>query len=1105
MIYDRYEAKIIKKTKVLKKLYHVRFAIIGVFTAGFLTGGTLMGTKGLVSDKVKLSGSYDYGYQYTYESSAFMSDSSYEFSTIDGQQWQDEAPTKVGKYKMRAKGNNSFNSYYYGQDQAFEIVPKVIDVTVVEDTITYGETPTLHIDDQLEFDEHLDPSYTLSIQNKTESKWTYTPNLESLKVYSPSGEDMTRCYKFNLVPKEVGILKKAITISSSSSSKVYDGTQIENKGYEITSSGLIEGDSISLVANTSFANASSEENKHTYKITNPKGEDVTCYYAITFVPGNLTISKKPISFTSENKEFIYDGESKIFSLEDVLYEKKDVAEGQKAILSYETEEEFVKAGTYSNRFSAKIVSGDVDVSANYDISYSFGVTTINKRAIKVESGSLEHTYDKIDVSKEEVTITEGSLAGKDELSFSTPSFKDVGSYENKINDFDIVDKTSKVSYLDCYDFSSKNGTIKINPYEISVEIIQKTVIYDGKPHKNEFQLKDCVALEGDTVYETYNEEKTSAGTYDNDTFKVAVKDEKENDNTDNYKINYLGREGALVINKRDIGLKLIGKEKLYDGLSIEKTMEGERYTLTSGTLAEGEYLDFKYLNGNVVDAGTYPISSSIAVYHQVGEEKDVEADIDVTNNYNISLTNADFQINKRTITIQTLDVSHEYNRETTLPKDANLFELVDGGDGLLEGHKISALNVTCEGIDVGTYPYTVDEASLVILDKDNKDVTKNYSVTLINSGTVTITARKVKVTMEPNSKIYDGKPFSSTKYTADRLLSGDYCTFLGSPSVTHVMEGDVKNEPSSVSVFTKNNEDVTSNYDITMAYKTKGIHIEPRPITIASEGLTTTFTGKPITKFEAYEIKKGTLAEGDTLEILSMVSNGDDIIHAGTYSNTFTYRITNSSDEDVTSDYDVTTEFGEITIEKVALTFDITSQNVVYDGQYHNFSYSVTNVSSSSSSIYLVSGEIPTGISMDISVSLNNLLNVGVYDDYVYDFSLSCDAGYVANNSDFMISFVSSSQTISSRGITINTIGGCKIYDGEPYGNGLDEEELYWISGAGLASGHTIEVELVQIVEVCEYALFSVKSAIIHDAFGNDVTLNYAIDYNLGEVTIYES
>ena len=167
MMYEEYEKKILKIRGVFEWIYKYRAIIIS--TVSLIMAGiiALLVTKGIIIDDKPCENAIVYGERLTYKSSAFMDVAKYEFSYSDSDEWFDEEPTNVGKYKMRAYNHGNFGIRYTGQIYYFEIKPKPIDLYIENTSFVYGDNIILNGDlrsgDKVSsFDIEYDEEYSLT-------------------------------------------------------------------------------------------------------------------------------------------------------------------------------------------------------------------------------------------------------------------------------------------------------------------------------------------------------------------------------------------------------------------------------------------------------------------------------------------------------------------------------------------------------------------------------------------------------------------------------------------------------------------------------------------------------------------------------------------------------------------------------------------------------------------------------------------------------------------------------------------------------------------------------------------------------------------------------
>ena len=143
MLYRDYESKILKLAKIKNTIYKFRFLIIAIISVIFAAVIALMATRGMVLNDLVLSRTqYEYGSPLGYSATFFMSQTGYEFCSIDGDEWEREVPTTVGKYKIRAFAKKT-GGISYSAEKTFEITKTALSVEIEENSLTYGSKPTV--------------------------------------------------------------------------------------------------------------------------------------------------------------------------------------------------------------------------------------------------------------------------------------------------------------------------------------------------------------------------------------------------------------------------------------------------------------------------------------------------------------------------------------------------------------------------------------------------------------------------------------------------------------------------------------------------------------------------------------------------------------------------------------------------------------------------------------------------------------------------------------------------------------------------------------------------------------------------------------------------
>ena len=195
---------------------------------------------------------------------------------------------------------------------------------------------------------------------------------------------------------------------AASETKVYDGYELSNDGYTVSSEapsrGLVEGHTIRSIivegAQTD-ANASSAEEEITpnnmirdAEIIDASGTDVTENYAVNYVGGALKVVKKPITITAESAEKVYDGGA----LTAEGYTTTGLADGDVLDSVTVTGSQTLVGMSDNVPSDVKIVRPAPtqddpnhvdDVNGNYDITYVNGTLKVTAQTLTITADSAD--------------------------------------------------------------------------------------------------------------------------------------------------------------------------------------------------------------------------------------------------------------------------------------------------------------------------------------------------------------------------------------------------------------------------------------------------------------------------------------------------------------------------------------------------------------------------------------------------------------------------------------------------------------------------------------------------------------------------------------------
>ena len=231
-------------------------------------------------------------------------------------------------------------------------------------------------------------------------------------------KDVTDNYLVKYVNGELEVTKKALTITADSDTKVYDGTALTNNGYSRTEE-LAAGDTIASVTVTgSQTNAGSSANvPSAARIEKTEGgnvTDVTESYNITYINGELEVTKKDLPIRANSQTKVYDGRP----LSENSYTVYELAAGDR-IDSITVEGSRIQYGTSPNEVKDAVIVNEAgeNVNDNYTISYFTGTLTVAAAPVTVAADNLTKEYGQLDMPF--TARVTGVLEGEDSSSLIT--------------------------------------------------------------------------------------------------------------------------------------------------------------------------------------------------------------------------------------------------------------------------------------------------------------------------------------------------------------------------------------------------------------------------------------------------------------------------------------------------------------------------------------------------------------------------------------------------------------------------------------------------------------------------------------------------------------
>ena len=511
-----------------------------------------------------------------------------------------------------------------------------------------------------------------------------------------------------------------------------------------------------------------------------RGEDnVTSNFNISVSSATLTVlatddvklilQPKPVRGT-------YDGET-VYSASDLLDSDGFLAELE--ALGYTIEpifsEGYVEAGTYTSTIvSHKVYYNGEDVTANFAYEYVDGEIVIEK--IKLDSIVLPSYKDQY-YTGEALGLTLGDctfdLDGKYTLTMEfTETLTDVGTTTVSVVPGSIKIFLDGVDVTDNFDiiYPEDECVLEVKRRVITITTGTASKFYDGKELTNSsYTVFDSEQNDIDTICELLGIDLTveAIGTITNvgsvvNTAKVFLGGVEldvswGSQDFGNYEIVY--DFGTLTVKKVVITITTGSDSKLYDG----KELTNSNYEISDyGSLDIGL---------TVTPIGTITNVGSVENVAEVilnGVALDVSWGSQDFGNYEIVYNFGTLTVEKRVITVTTGNASKFYDGQALTKPKYTVFDSEENSiDTICD---ILGIDLTVEVIGTITNVGSVANTAKVFLDGVELDVSLgsqdfgNYEI-VYDFGTLTVKKVVITITTGSDSKLYDGKELTNSKYT----------------------------------------------------------------------------------------------------------------------------------------------------------------------------------------------------------------------------------------------------------------------------------------------------------------------------------------------------
>ena len=743
--------------------------------------------------------------------------------------------------------------------------------------------------------------------------------------------------------------------------------------------------------------------------------------------------------------------------------KVDLAKGDRITYTVKYDHMSVSTQAWIDRFSISITDkkGN-DRMAGYVIEDTPKTSlTVKPRSLQVTVQDASKVYDDIALTYDGYEISKGSLLEGDRLIAVFRDSQTTAGTRTNVPELRVMSGNTDVTGF--YNINVRSGKLTVEQRPLMIRTGSATFTYSGIPMRHhEYTVDPSTSLvEGHNLTVLGGATILDCGTAEN-LLNFAVRNLWGGDVTANYSI--FVEAGTLSMTPREVTVHTESATLTYDG-------------------TDQSYPHVTVENG----VGDHVVAANAATIRDVGSVENrmtvsfFRGDKDISSNYIIKgYTYGTVTVEPRPITVKIADTTKIYDT-TALTSD----EVLVYGTGLAKGHTLSLK--TSGSVVFGTVANYYVKDSLVVHDENRRDVTHNYSASVLD-GTLTVKPRPVTISTGDASRFYNGKPLTqnAATYDPEALLPGHTLNFkvIG----TRTEAGTSKNTVDRASVSVKDTatgEDVSQYYEFIFDEGT--LEVLPIPITVETRSGKWVYDGKAHYGSTDVTQTAGTLLKG---HYMFWKTDALSVRDAGSVKNAVYVQIRTANGTDMTHNYDITYDFGTLTVTPRPVTVRFPDTELVYNGKSHRVDTCVVDDSSDygfvlkhrpvvqekNSVPFTDAGEYPIRWKVD-----------------VYD---PTEGRYVTDNYDLTV--LEGTLTIWQRSLSIR-LDGSKVYDGKP----LTEWRVIYLDATSLAGGHSLSVQPLEVPTDAMRMVSVIDPDIaITDAGGRDVLSNYSVKVMQGTFVV---
>ena len=731
------------------------------------------------------------------------------------------------------------------------------------------------------------------------------------------------------------------------------------------------------------------------------------------IDGTAKVLIDPTAIVSGTVTKVYDGTINLPSDPAVACDLSNIFTGYTVTMTYDAALAGKNVGLQAVNLTNLALTGTDSSKFTLDgtsqITASGGSVDVTVREITVTAAADTRVYDGTTDSDGEATITFGTLADGDTVTWSQ-SFdnKNAGSNKTLTASGTVSDGNGGNNYSITF---VKNTTGEITAKALTLAAVTDTKEYDGTVTSDE-RVTVTGAVTGDTV--SVSQEYVSKMVFNLDGSTLQVKsgytivDGSGADMSGNYSIAEITATGTIT--PKALTLNATAADKVYNGNS-DATVTGYGLSgFVNDETVTASSASAQFNSKDVLSANTVTISEiSLSNGNNGG----------LASNYSVAeSTTAEAKITAKELTLNATAADKVYDGNS----DATVTGY--GLTGFIESETVNASSISAifNSKDVLT-ANTVTISGISLSDGDNGGLASNYSIATTTTTEASITAKELTLNATAADKVYNGNSDATvTGYGLSGFVNDE--TVTASSASAQFNSKDVLSANtvtiSEISLSNGNNGGLASNYSVAES-TTAEAKITAKELTLNATAADKVYNGNSDATVTGYGLTGFIESETVNTSSISAIFNSKDVLTA----NTVTISGISLSDGDnggLASNYSIaTTTTTEASITAKELTLNATAADKVYNG---NSDATVTGyglsgfvndetVTASSASAQFNSKDVLSANTVTISeISLSNGNNGGLASNYSVAESTTAEA------------------KITAKELTLNATAADKVYDG---------------------------------------------------------------------------